>query len=251
MNETLRQIEARKSVRVFTQEQVAPAVKQALLEAAFQAPTAGNQMLYTIMDITDQALKENLSTLCDNQPFIAAAPLVLVFLADCRRWLDTYRAAGLAPRAPGTGDILLAMADAVIAAQNVVVAAESVGLGSCYIGDILEHCEQVQSALNLPAEVIPAAMLVIGHPTAQQKARRKPARFDREYIVFENAYQTMPAQTHREMFLRREAKEGRENADFEGLVSAFCRRKYESGFSREMSRSASAYLAAFDQNIKP
>lgn len=251
MNETLRQIAARKSVRVFEQEPVAPAVRQALLEAAFQAPTAGNQMLYTILDITDQALKERLSVLCDDQPFIASSPLVLVFLADCRRWLDTYRAAGLTPRAPGAGDILLAMADAVIAAQNVVVAAESVGLGSCYIGDILEHCEQLRTELNLPEEVVPAAMLVIGHPTAQQKTRRKPARFDGAYVVFENTYQTLPAGTHREMYLRREAEEGREGADFEKLVGAFWKRKYESDFSREMSRSAAVYLAAFDQNTKP
>lgn len=46
-----------------------------------QAPTAGNQMLYTILQITDQNLKERLAETCDHQPFIAKAPLVLVFLA--------------------------------------------------------------------------------------------------------------------------------------------------------------------------
>ena len=42
-----------------------------------QAPTAGNQMLYTILDITDAALKARLADLCDHQPFIADAPVVL------------------------------------------------------------------------------------------------------------------------------------------------------------------------------
>ena len=37
---------------------------------------------------------------------------------------------------------MLAMADACIAAQNSVVAAESLGVGSCYIGDILENVEE-------------------------------------------------------------------------------------------------------------
>ena len=43
------------------------------------------------------------------------------------------------PRIPGVGDLLLATTDATIAAQNAVVATESLGIGSCYIGDILEQ----------------------------------------------------------------------------------------------------------------
>ena len=36
------------------------------------------------------------------------------------------------------GDLMLAVTDTAIAAQNAVVAAESFGIGSCYIGDIME-----------------------------------------------------------------------------------------------------------------
>ena len=93
-NEILKALSARKSVRVFTDRPVTAEERAAILEAAFQAPTAGNQQLYTILDITDQALKERLADLCDHQPFIAKAPLCLVFLADCRRWPRAYRAAG-------------------------------------------------------------------------------------------------------------------------------------------------------------
>ena len=185
-NPTLDALCARKSVRVFTEEPVPQAVKNALFQAAMQAPTAGNQMLYTILDITDAALKARLADLCDHQPFIADAPVVLVFVADCQRWYDGFAAAGCAPRPPREGDLLLAAADAAIAAQNTVVAAESFGLGSCYIGDILENCEDVRSALALPPYAVPAAMLVLGRPTQQQRERRKPARFDARYIVREN-----------------------------------------------------------------
>jgi len=156
-NPTLDALCARKSVRVFTEEPVPQAVKNALFQAAMQAPTAGNQMLYTILDITDAALKARLADLCDHQPFIADAPVVLVFVADCQRWYDGFAAAGCAPRPPREGDLLLAAADAAIAAQNTVVAAESFGLGSCYIGDILENCEDVRSALALPPYAVPAS----------------------------------------------------------------------------------------------
>ena len=91
-NAILSALSARKSVRVFTPDPVTPDERAAILNAAFQAPTAGNQQLYTILDITDPALKATLADLCDHQPFIAGAPLVLVFLADCRRWLNAYHA---------------------------------------------------------------------------------------------------------------------------------------------------------------
>ena len=76
----------RKSVRAFEDRQIPENIKQEILQCAAQAPTAGNQQLYTILDITDQALKEKLAVTCDNQPFIAKAPLVLAFCADVRRW---------------------------------------------------------------------------------------------------------------------------------------------------------------------
>ena len=244
-NEILRALAARKSVRVFTDEPVTDGEKAAILQAAFDAPTAGCQQLYTILDITDPALKARLADLCDHQPFIAAAPLVLVFLADCRRWPECYRAAGLDPRAPGPGDLLLAVADSCIAAQNAVTAAESLGLGSCYIGDVLENCEQMRAALALPAFVVPAAMVVFGRPTAQQKARPKPARLPKEYVVLENAYRDAGEAGHRAALAARAAAEGRPAFDFDAWVKAFAARKYESGFSREMSRSAGVYLKDF------
>ena len=70
-NEVLQALSARKSVRVYTDEPVTEAERNAILQAAFQAPTAGNQQLYTILNITDPALKARLADLCDHQPFIA------------------------------------------------------------------------------------------------------------------------------------------------------------------------------------
>lgn len=243
-NEILRALSARKSVRVFTDEPVTAEERAAILQAAFQAPTAGNQQLYTILDITDPALKAKLADLCDHQPFIAKAPLCLVFLADCRRWPRAYRAAGVeAPRDPGPGDLLLAMADSCIAAQNAVTAAESLGIGSCYIGDVLENAEAMGEALHLPAYVVPACMLVFGRPTQQQKDRKKPVRFREEAVVCENVYRDRTEAELREDFTLRGADVP--EFDFDRYLQAFCKRKYDSDFSREMSRSAGVYLKEF------
>lgn len=67
---------------------------------------------------------------------------------------------------------MLAVTDTAIAAQNAVVAAESFGIGSCYIGDIMENCEEQRKLLQLPEYVFPAVMIVFGWPTKQQMKRK-------------------------------------------------------------------------------
>lgn len=240
MNEILAGLHARKSVRAFSGEPVTPQEKRAILEAACAAPTAGNQQLYTILDITDPALKDRLAETCDHQPFIAGAPVVLIFCADCQKWYDAFLAGGCAPRLPGAGDLLLAVDDSLIAAQNAVTAAWSLGVGSCYIGDVMERCEEHRALLGLPDYVFPAAMVVFGYPTAGQKARKKPERCAMERIVRENRYRRMGADELREMLAPKSGADG-----YEAWLAAFCGRKYNSAFSREMTRSVEAYLAAF------
>ena len=246
MNEIIQSLFDRKSTRQYEERPIAVEDKTLILKAALQAPTAGNQNLYTILDITDQALKKELSVLCDNQPFIAQAPMALVFLADCRRWLDSYQFAGMEARPPGEGDLLLAVADAIIAAQNTVVAAESLGIGSCYIGDILEQEEDLRKALALDNYVFPAAFVVYGYPTGAQQERVKPDRPPLSFIVQENRYRRLGEDEHRELFFQK--GNIRTKDDFEDYIKAFCRRKYMSDFAAEMNRSAKRYLKHFGGN---
>lgn len=240
MNEIIRSLYNRKSVRVFEERPISDEYKKEILLAAMEAPTAGNQQLYTILDITDQNLKDKLAVSCDNQPFIAKVPMVLIFCTDILKWMDAFKEGGSDPRKPGCGDLLLAIDDALIAAQNAVTAAESLGIGSCYIGDIMEQCELHREMLNLPEYVFPAAMLVLGYPTKQQKERIKPKRCRLEDIVQENYYRRRDGEELRRMFDKET-----ENRSFEEWSQAFCNRKYNSDFSREMSRSVQEYLKEY------
>ena len=114
--------------------------------------------------------------------------MVLIFCADYRRWYDVFCRYVEDVRKPDMGDLFLAEADALIAAQNAVVAAQSLGLGSCYIGDITENYEYHKRLLKLPKYVVPAAMLCFGYPTVQQRNRPKPPRHPVEALVHENGY---------------------------------------------------------------
>ena len=234
MNEVIKQLHDRKSVRVYEDRAIEPEVKQAILEAAIQAPSAGNMALYTILDITDPEMKAKLAVSCDNQPFIATAPMVLIFCADYRRWYDVFCDHVEEVRKPDMGDLFLAEADTLIAAQNAVVAAHSFGLGSCYIGDITENYEFHKELLNLPKYVVPAAMLCIGYPTAQQMSRPKPPRHAVSELVHENGYSMEKSHAMARMLSQQQDKEGEELTDW---LNRFCKRKWNSEFSREMSRS--------------
>lgn len=240
MNEIIDSLYHRKSVRVYEDRQIPEEMKNLILEAAMQAPSAGCQQLYTILDITDQKLKEMLAESCDHQSFIANAKMVLVFCADCKKWYDAYLEAGCEPRKPAVGDLMLAITDTAIAAQNAVVAAESLGIGSCYIGDIMEKCEEQRRLLQLPEYVFPAVMLVFGWPTEQQRMRQKPERCERKHIVHENTYRSIVGAELREMFAYK-----CKNSTYEEWCSAFCNRKYNSDFSKEMSRSVLEYLKQY------
>lgn len=240
MNEVIKQLIERKSVRVFLDKEISKEDKDIILTAAANAPTAGNQQLYTILDITDQEIKNRLVDTCDGQPFIATAKMVLIFLADCKKWYDAFRYAGCEPRKVGVGDLLLAVSDANIAAQNAVTAAESLGIGSCYIGDIMENYEEQRKLLGLPEYVFPAAMLVFGYPTEQQKNRAKPERADMKHIVHENGYREMDPAELEDLFSIRSTEK-----PYKDYMKAFCDRKYNSEFSKEMSRSVMEYIKQY------
>lgn len=240
MNEVIRQLKERKSVRVFEDRPIEEALVKEILTAATEAPTAGNQQLYTILRITDSNELAVLSESCDHQPFIAQGKLVLIFCADCRKWYEAYAESGCDPRKPGVGDLMLAAVDATIAAQNAVVAAQSFGIGSCYIGDILENIEIHRELLQLPDYVMPCAMLVFGYPTEQQKKRPKPVRNDLDHIVYENHYPDWDSEKLRAMIGQKMPA-----GDYEEKIRAFCARKYNSDFSKEMQRSVEQYLEQF------
>ena len=178
-----------------------------------------------LIDVTDQALKDRLAVTCDHQPFIAQAKMVLIFCADYHRWYRKFKLAGCENvSAPELSDLILATNDAVIAAHAACVAAESFGIGSCYIGDVIENFEIHQELMHLPPQVAPVSMLVFGYPTQQQKERAQPSRFAKSSIVFENEYRELTEDELIEMMPNDRTK-------------AYYNRKYVSDFAKEMDRS--------------
>jgi nitroreductase len=255
MNQVMDILLSRKSIRAYEKQAVEPDVRAAILKATLRAPTAGNMMLYSIIDVTDQSFKDRLVKTCDNQPLIARAPMVWLFLADYQRWQDYFVHSNVenlekSMRLPEEGDLFLACCDALIAAQNAVIAAESFGLGSCYIGDIIENYEIHKEMFDLPQYVFPICMLVFGYPTQQQKDREMTTRFDEKFVVFENKYRQLNSDEFDEMFAERESQmpKGKAMLGVDNFGQAMYQRKFSSNFSIEMSRSAREWLKHWTKN---
>lgn len=254
MNETLGVILNRRSTRQFLARSISEKVKAEIIGATLRAPTAGNLMLYSIIEVNDQAAKDTLAVSCDHQPFIARASWVLLFLADYQRWFDYFRfcgtgdfarRAGLPMRKPAEGDLMLACCDALIAAQTAVIAAESCGLGSCYIGDIMENYETHRDLFKLPRYTFPICLLCLGYPTKAQKARSPTSRFDREFIIFPNSYRRLGESELERMFAKEQSRAFKNSKESNGAVNVgqlIYRRKFAAGFTIEMNRSVKAIL---------
>jgi nitroreductase len=252
MNETMQLIHNRRSIRAYRDRPVEREAVDQIIQAAMRAPTAGNLMLYSILEIADQGIKDKLAVSCDNQPFIAAAPLVLLFLADYQRWFDYFMASGVEEyceregkelRCPGEGDLLLACCDAVIAAQTAVLAAEALGLGSCYIGDIMEQYEYHRDLLGLARYTFPVAMVCLGYPTEAQAQRKLTPRFPQKYIHFTDRYRRLEESELEEVFAARDR-----NAypwDVSNLGQLVYSRKFAADFAFEMTRSVREAIKAW------
>lgn len=240
MNNTIKELIERKSTRLFTDKEISKEDKDLIITSAINAPTAGNMQLYSIIDIKEQKLKDELAILCDNQSFISDSKLCLIFCADYYKWQKAFVSSDLKPRDIAEGDMLLAMEDAIIAAQNTVVGAHSLGIESCYIGDIMENAEKVIDLLKLPGHVYPACMLVFGYPKAQMA--EKPKRVDNKYVVFENEYKELNKDELKDMLFERTQPKG-----YEEWMKAFMERKHNSDFSKEMNRSAKVHIDNFNK----
>ena len=249
LNDTLKIIEQRRSIRAFKKKNITNLEKEQIIHSALRSPTAGNMMLYSIIEVEDQAIKKKLVISCDNQSFIARAPFVLLFLADYQRWMDYFdysevdeyiNREKLVKKTPEEGDLMLAACDALIAAQTAVIAAESMGIGSCYIGDIMENYEFHRDLFALPKYTFPITLICFGYPADKALQREYTTRLDVNYVLFKNKYQGVGKDGMSKMYSDRELNRYAANANNFG--QHMYHRKFSSDFSLEMTRSVKAAI---------
>jgi len=244
INETLKLIDNRRTIRAYDSRTISQGDINTIIHGAMRAPTAGNMMFYSIVQVNDQKKKDKLAIICDNQPHIAKAPLVLIFLADMQRWWDYFKICktkelckeiGEDFETPQEADLLLASCDALIAAQNAVITAEALGIGSCYIADIMENIEILREMFDLTPWVFPIAMLCFGYPKGDKNNIPLTSRFSQRYIHFMDNYYRLTEQDFSEMFQHVKRKFDVKQA--RNLGQKFYLAKLGADYSKEMRRS--------------
>jgi nitroreductase len=165
-------VDTRYSVRAFDPDaDVPPEQIERLLDAALQAPSAGNRQPWHFYVVRSPALRRALAAAAFGQGFVAQAPIVIVVCANPPRSAARY----------GTrGHELYCLQDTAAAAEHILLGAVALGLGSCWVGAFDEG--QVARVLNMPANLRPVAMLPLGTP-ATDEAGRSPRRPQSEVVT--------------------------------------------------------------------
>ena len=155
----------RRSIRRYTGKPVSDEQIRALLEAAMSAPSAGNEQPWQFIVITQRGLLDQIPTFHPYADMLREAPVAILVCGDVE--LERYKGSWVQ--------------DCSAATQNLLLAAHAKGLGAVWVGVYPkdDRVQRVQKLLDLPAHVIPLALVPIGHP-----AERIPPvnRFDASRI---------------------------------------------------------------------
>jgi nitroreductase len=198
MAELYKLIMKRRSVRNFEDRPIPANIVRKLLDAANNAPTGGNIQPISIIAVTGKKARKDLGEMFGRQPWVAKAPLSLIFCIDfhrLKRWASLLDTEFKGERS--LSHFLISYADLMCAAQNVVILAENLGLGSVYIGTVQSVVDEVREHFGMPEYVLPLMVLCIGYPKSIPKHIPKLKTDD---IVHNGKYRGRNDEEVRKMF---------------------------------------------------
>jgi nitroreductase len=150
--------------RDFLDRPVEPSLLRLICACALSAPSKSDLQQADILALDDPQQRQAVITLMPDMPWLAQAPVLLVFLADGSRTPQLARLRGK-PFPNDHLDLLFnAAVDSAIVMTTFMRAAAAVGLGCCPLSAIRDEAAQVSALLGLPERVIPVAGLACGWP---------------------------------------------------------------------------------------
>jgi len=162
--EELARMAEHRSHRKFASRSVDSGLLRLLFACAFSAPSKSDLQQADIVHVADRAKIKAIADGIPDMPWIADAPVFLVFLANNRR----IRQIGDWRGKPFANDhldhFLNAAVDAALAMMSFIRAAEAAGLGACPVSHVRNHPHELGRLLALPEWVFPVAGLCVGYP---------------------------------------------------------------------------------------
>jgi nitroreductase len=167
-------VRTRRSVRSFKKNPIPEEVLSRVLEAARVAPSGSNRQPWKFILVRDEALKQKMISACDNQKFMADAPLIVV---ACGQKLSFNRG--------GYMREMSMLIDVSIAFTHLILAARAEGLGTCWIGAFKN--DEIKKLLGVPEGYEVVAATPLGYP-AENVFTEPRDRKNLDEIVSENKF---------------------------------------------------------------
>ncbi|RPH96612.1 nitroreductase family protein [candidate division KSB1 bacterium] len=148
--DALEAIFTRRSVRYYQTRAVSEEQLQILLEAAMNAPSAGNEQAWQFIVITDRGIMDAIAEFHPHAQMLTQAPMAVLICGDIRHQQHE-------------GGWVL---DCAAATQNMLLAAHATGLGAVWVGihPNTERIERIRDLIGLPSYIVPVSLVPIGHP---------------------------------------------------------------------------------------
>lgn len=172
-SETIRLLQNRVSIRKYSDRPVSEEMIEAILRAAYRAPTSSNIQSYTTIVVRSQEIKDKLYPVTGNQPHVRDTPVFLAFCADLTRIEYAMKKNGHNFDDNNLEVGLVSSVDAALVGMSAYLAAESVGLRGLMIGAVRNNAAETARILGLPYRVYCLFGMCLGWPSEQppQKPR--------------------------------------------------------------------------------
>lgn len=176
---------AHRSYRRFEERAVAPGLLDTLLACAFCAPAKSDLQQSSVVKVNDAAIRGAIHELLSASPWVARAPVLLVWCGDNRRIRRICELRGTPFANDHLDSVFNPAVDTALVMRGFIQAAEAAGLGCCPLSVVRNHAAEVSELLGLPEHVFPVAGMVVGWPGEQ---RRIVPRLSLGAFVHENRY---------------------------------------------------------------
>lgn len=133
-----------------------------LVDAARHASTSSFIQAYSVVAVTDPAIKADCAQLCGGQGHIAEAPVFFAICADLHKIAVACVNNGRSLQSDSLELFLQATIDAALLGQNLQLAGEAEGLGACMIGAARNQPIEIAARLGLPPHCFVAFGMTMG-----------------------------------------------------------------------------------------
>lgn len=163
----LARILGRRTMRRLKPDPVPDGLLALLLGCAQSAPAKSDLQQYSILVVKDPARRATIAGWLPAQPWVAEAPVFLVFLGDMRRGRRMGDLRGRPNANDNVDSFMNAAVDAALAMETFLLASEAAGLGCVCISMIRNQIDAAADLLGLPDGVFPIAGFCLGWPAAE------------------------------------------------------------------------------------